>query len=218
MKETSLVGRRAFVSSLAGIGLLLSKCSNAEAERPQPEQNEKWILPDKNQIKREFDEIRSRKVVYLSHCMLNQNARITTAADFPAMFAPLVEWLKEHHIGIIQMPCPELMVLGLGRVSVRDGLETKEGHAHLHQIIDSLIYEIKQYQFQGFEVVGVMGKQGSPACGVTKTWLDGRHQPGIGVYIRLLQERLAREQLAVEVIGVADHEQQKAIDWLTQRV
>jgi predicted secreted protein len=150
--------------------------------------------------------------------MLNQNARITTAADFPAMFEPLIAWLKDHQIGIIQMPCPELMVLGLGRVSVRDGLETAEGHAHLHQIIDNLIYEIKQYQFQGFEILGILGKQGSPACGVTMTWLDGRHQPGIGVYIRLLQERLSQEQLGVQIFGVADHEQQKAIDWLSQRV
>ena len=30
---------------------------------------------------------RSGKVVFLSHCMLNQNARIIRAADFPAMVA-----------------------------------------------------------------------------------------------------------------------------------
>jgi hypothetical protein len=146
--------------------------------------------------------------------MLNQNARISTAADFPAMFEPLVDWLKEHDIGIIQMPCPELRVLGLGRLSVRDGLETEEGHAHLHQIIDNLIYEIEQYRFQGFEVLGILGKQGSPACGVTMTWLEDKHQPGIGVYIRLLKERLAEQSLDVDVLGVADHEQEKAIEWL----
>jgi predicted secreted protein len=178
----------------------------------------RWTLPEMNQVEREFDQTRSRKVIFASHCMLNQNARITTAADFPAMFEPLVEWLKEHDIGIIQMPCPELRVLGLGRVTVRDGLETAEGHAHLHQIIGDLIYEIKQYQFHGFDVVGILGKQGSPACGVTMTWLDNRQQEGVGVFIRLFRERLAEEQLDVEILGVADHEQQKAIDWIAQRV
>jgi len=150
--------------------------------------------------------------------MLNQNARITTAADFPAMFETLVDFLKEEDIGIIQMPCPELRVLGLGRVSVREGLETEEGQAHLHQIIGDLIYEIKQYQLQGFDVIGILGKQGSPACGVTMTWMDNRHQEGIGVFIRLFEERLAKEEIGVAIFGVADHEQQDAVEWIAQRV
>jgi len=214
MNDSSLVNRRRFVSSLGATGLVLSTGSGHSV---QAAEGRKWTLPEANRVKREFDQTRSRKVVFLSHCMLNQNARITTAADFPAMFEPLVSWLKEHKIGIIQMPCPELRVLGLGRVTVREGLETEEGHAHLHQIIDDLIYEIREYQFQGFDVIGILGKQGSPSCGVTRTWLDGRQQDGIGVFVRLFRQRLDDEQLDVEIIGVADHEQQKAIDWLAQR-
>ena len=214
MNDSSLVNRRRFVSSLGATGLVLSTGSGHSL---QAAKERKWTLPEANKVKREFDQTRSRKVVFLSHCMLNQNARITTAADFPAMFEPLVAWLKEHEVGIIQMPCPELRVLGLGRVTVREGLETEEGQAHLHQIIDDLIYEIKEYQFQGFDVIGILGKQGSPSCGVTRTWLDGRQQDGIGVFVRLFRQRLGDEQLDVEIIGVADHEQQKAIDWLAQR-
>ena len=214
MKDNGSLGRRTFVSSLGGGGLLLS-CFDQEETVPS---KTRWSLPEKNHIKREFDQTRSRKVIFVSHCMLNQNARITSAADFPAMFEPLVMWLKDHQVGIVQMPCPELMVLGLGRVSVRDGLETEEGLLHLDQIIESIIYQIKQYQFQGFKVLGILGKQGSPACGVTKTWLDGRHQSGIGVFIRLLRQTLDQEDLGVEILGVADHEQEQAIQWLSQRV
>jgi predicted secreted protein len=217
MNQDGWMKRRNFIWSMTGSGLLFSS-TTAPAMAQTGQLQKKWTLPEKNRVKRTFDEVRSRKVIFVSHCMLNQNARITTAADFPAMFEPLFEWLKEHKIGIIQMPCPELMVLGLGRVSVRDGLETNEGHAHLHQIIDNVIYQIRQYQFQGFEVLGILGKQGSPSCGVTMTWLNDLHQPGIGVYIRLLKERLSEEQIEVEILGVADHEQEKAIDWLAQRV
>ena len=213
------IDRRGFVSSLGTGGLLFSSCSRLpEKDSTTSDYQTRWTLPSQNEIKREFDQTRSRKVIFVSHCMLNQNARITTAADFPAMFVPLVEWLKERSIGIIQMPCPELRVLGLGRVSVRDGLETEEGQAHLHQIIGDLIYEIRQYQLQGFEVLGILGKQGSPACGVTMTWLDNRHQEGIGVFIRLFKERLAEAKLGVEIIGIADHEQQEAIDWMAQHL
>jgi len=218
MKEPKLVDRRTLVTSLGAAGVSISCAPTPKSPAEQATGNQKWSLPDENQVRREFDQTRSRKVIFVSHCMLNQNARITTAADFPAMFETLVDFLKEKDIGIIQMPCPELRVLGLGRVSVREGLETEEGHLHLHQIIGDLIYEIKQYQLQGFDVIGILGKQGSPACGVTMTWLDDRHQEGIGVFVRLFKERLSKEKIGVEIIGVADHEQQDAVDWISQRV
>ena len=217
MKDSSSVNRRSFVLGGAGLALSYGMPPQGVAEG-RPVDKPKWSLPEKNRIRREFDRIRSGKVVLAAHCILNQNARITTAADFPAMFEPLVDWLKAHKIGIIQMPCPELRVLGLGRVTVREGLETAEGHKHLHELISDLIYEIREYQFQGFDVVGILGKQGSPSCGVTQTWLDGRQQEGVGVFIRLFRERLAQEGLGVGILGVADHMQQDAIDWLKQHI
>lgn len=219
MSVSDFLARRNFFKCAAGASLALAGCKAAEKEETVQEvRKPKWTLPEKNHVKREFDQVRSRKVIYVAHCILNQNARITKSADFPAMFVPLVDWLKENNIGIIQMPCPELQVLGLGRMTVRDGLETEEGQAHLHQLIDSLIYEIKEYRFQGFDVIGILGKQGSPACGVTRTWLDNRQQDGQGVFIRLLKERLAAANLDIEVEGVADHEQEAAIEWVRERV
>lgn len=212
-------GRRGFFKCAAGASLALAGCKAAEkAEIVLKTGRPEWTLPEQNRVRREFDQVRSRKVIYVSHCMLNQNARITTAADFPAMFVPLIDWLKQNDIGVIQMPCPELRVLGLGRKAVREGLETEEGQAHIHQLIDDLFYEIREYRFQGFQVLGILGKQGSPSCGVTQTWLDGRQQEGQGVFIRLLKERIAKENLAIEVLGVADHEQEAAIEWVGKRV
>lgn len=43
-------------------------------------------------------------------------------------------------------------------------------------------------------------------------------RPGFGVFIRLFRQRLARESLGVEILGVADHKQQEAIDWLQRRI
>jgi predicted secreted protein len=159
---------------------------------------------------------RSGKVVFLSHCMLNQNARIIRAADFPAMFEPLIEYLKKKQVGLIQMPCPELYCLGLGRRSVRVGLESPAGRQRLERLINDQIFTIREYLFQGFEVVGILGKQGSPACGVTRTWLDNRHQEGQGVWIRELKKRLVAEKLDIPVFGVADHKQDEAIQWLEE--
>lgn len=164
------------------------------------------------------DDPRSGKVIFLSHCMLNQNARIVAAADFPAMFEPLLDSLRRHNLGIIQMPCPELYCLGLGRRDVRVGLESPAGSQRLERLIDDLVFTIREYLFQGFEVVGILGKQGSPACGVTRTWLDNRQQDGQGVWIRELKNRLKSERLDIPVIGVADHEQDVAVEWIEKRL
>ena len=58
---------------------------------------------------------RSMKVILVAHCALNQNARHVKCADFPAMFEPLLEYLQSENVGVIQMACPELRALGLGR-------------------------------------------------------------------------------------------------------
>lgn len=161
---------------------------------------------------------RSGRVVFVAHCMLNQNARIVNAADFPAMFEPLVDYLQKMQVGIVQLPCPELYCLGLGRRAVRPGLENPAGMKRLNRLNEDIVFTIKEYLFQGFEVVGILGKNGSPACGVTRTWLDNRQQDGQGIFIRELKQRLVDEKLDIAVLGVADHKQDEAIEWLEDRL
>ena len=51
---------------------------------------------------------RSGKIIFLSHCCLNQNAKVRGIARYPGAIRPLVELLLEHGVGIYQMPCPEM--------------------------------------------------------------------------------------------------------------
>ena len=62
-----------------------------------------------------FADGRSRKVVFLAHCLLNQNAISDGTAVYPAAFRELVQFFLEHQVGIVQLPCPELCCLGLDR-------------------------------------------------------------------------------------------------------
>lgn len=221
--------RRHFIGMVPVAALAASACSTGtkepEGRRDQsPIPAPDYTIPEngfhgREENKRDWSgDARSGKVIFLSHCMLNQNARIVHEGDFPAMFEPLVEGLQMKQVGIIQMPCPELYCLGLGRRAVRVGLESPAGRERLERMIDDQIYTIREYLFQGFKVVGILGKQGSPACGVTRTWLDNRQQDGEGVWIRELRKRLAAENLEIPVIGVADFEQDVAIQWLEERL
>ena len=62
-----------------------------------------------------FTDGRSRKVVFVAHCLLNQNAISDQTAVYPAAFRDVVDFFLERDVGIVQMPCPELCCLGLDR-------------------------------------------------------------------------------------------------------
>lgn len=222
MTYKSLLSRRYFISmtSLAAASITTGCANKKESQIPSPD----YTIPESGFHGREKNrcdwsgDSRSGKVVFLSHCMLNQNARIVREADFPAMFESLIDYLQRKQVGLIQMPCPELYCLGLGRKAVRIGLENQAGRQRLERMIDDLIFTIREYLFQDFEILGILGKQGSPACGVTRTWLDNRQQEGQGVWIRELKKRLVAEKLDIPVLGVADYKQENAIKWLEERV
>ena len=48
------------------------------------------------------------RVAFLAHCLLNQNAKVEGGAKTPAVWAPVLQLLREHGWTIRQMPCPEL--------------------------------------------------------------------------------------------------------------
>jgi hypothetical protein len=55
---------------------------------------------------------RSRRVVFLSHCLLNQNTRYLGGAFRPGAVEEVVDRFKDEGIGIHQMPCPEQRAWG----------------------------------------------------------------------------------------------------------
>jgi len=222
MLSKSSLSRRHFIGMVPAAAVALNSCSfdDNEAQIPSPD----YSIPEsgfhgRDENKRDWSgDNRSGRVVFLSHCMLNQNARIVHEGDFPAMFEPLIDYLKKKQVGLIQMPCIELYCLGLGRFDVRVGMESPAGMKRLERLIDDQVFTMREYLFQGFEIVGILGKQGSPSCGVTRTWLDNLQQDGQGVWIRELKKRLALEKLDIPVHGVADYKQDESINWLEERL
>lgn len=219
------VKRRVFLGTTVGVPLALAGCVAGE-KRTQGQQTQKTRLVDTPEVKRDFSrDGRSMKVVFVPHCAFNMNARHVDCADFPAMMEPLLEALRRQQVGIIQIPCPELRALGLGRdrdvpplETIREGMELPEAQARLEPIIKNIIYIIKEYQFQGFHIVGILGKNGSPSCGVETTHAGGQLVEGEGVFIRLLRKALAQENLDIAIKGVDDHRQEEAIEWALDRI
>jgi len=153
-----------------------------------------------------FDDARSKKVMFVAHCILNQNARINTCAYTPAAIPKIPQCLLQRNIGIIQMPCPELGCLGLGRggpVEIYDQLSTPGGRRYLRSIAQDVVYQVRQYRKQGFRVLGVLGIDGSPSCGVDLTYYKGE-KPGKGAFMEELTAAFTAAGLDVPVRGVMD--------------
>ena len=161
-----------------------------------------------------FDDERSKRIILVAHCLLNQNARIDRYAYYPGAMEETAQALLDSGVGILQMPCPELICLGLDRqghgameIGIREALGKEEGQAACREMAQRLAYQIKEYQRHGFEIVGVVGNDGSPACGVDETHYHEKGRgPGAGMFIEVLKEEFAKSDIQAKFIGVRDLE------------
>jgi predicted secreted protein len=140
-------------------------------------------------LRRALRDERSGRVVFLSHCLLNENVRYLGGATRPGGVDEVVAPLQREGVGIVQMPCPEqrawggvckrytLAAYGADRTGLR---LLRRPASWLFLIYTRLAYrrlarrvahEIGDYTRSGYTVQAVVGIGGSPSCGV-RTTLD----------------------------------------------
>ncbi|OBI31213.1 2-thiouracil desulfurase family protein [Mycobacterium sp. E2238] len=134
---------------------------------------------------------RGRRVVLVSHCLLNENTRYAGGATRPGAVSEVVEELMNAGYAIHQLPCPER--LAWGGVLKPHSLHlyhSKGGWLYplrgpllrVFVLWTRLVYrrlarqvarDVADYQGSGITVAGIVGIGASPSCGVTTT-LDMR--------------------------------------------
>ena len=159
-----------------------------------------------------FTDIRSKRVIFLAHCIPNQNAISDGTAGYPAAHTDLIRTLLDAQVGIVQMPCPELCCLGLDggdpqgaerpNTRIRAALGAPEAAAQLDRLVDHVMLQIREYRRHGFTVVGIVGVNRSPSCGVDTTSDRDRELPGQGVFLARLTAALDTAGLSIPVVGV----------------
>ena len=175
---------------------------------------------------RNFDDGRSKKVIFLANCVVNHNARMHQCAVQKAMVPSVIKWCMENEIGMAQMPCGETMTVGLGRDKdepeveyLRTALEQPVVTEMIDKLAESVVYQMKEYRWHGFDMLGVVGSNGSPTCGVTRTSRadpDNRFGPGQGVFIISLQRQMkeAGIELPFHALQNDDPEEKELVAWL----
>jgi len=122
-----------------------------------------------------FIDKRSKKIVFVSHCLLNCNNKFPGYADVPGAYTDFIIPILEAGVGIFQMPCLE--VLGWGGVG-RKHIEFDLDRNNLDQDWIKEYPELcakwarwtadryQDYVENGYQILGIIHVGDSPTCGL----------------------------------------------------
>jgi len=155
---------------------------------------------------------RSMKVVFISHCLLNQNSKVFGLSTKETIKAAnkVINLLLKKNIGIVQMPCPEFTYLGLLRPpQTKDQYDSAGFRSHCRKLARNTVNQIENYRKAGVEVLAILGIEGSPSCGVNWTTRMGEkktiHEHGKGIFIEELEKLLSKRKIKVKIVGIPEY-------------
>lgn len=139
----------------------------------------------------DFTDERGKRVVFLNNCLLNQISRAPGVAFRKATSTELIQILLDNGVSIEQLPCLES--IGIGGVSRRTfdrylpllSNSVKYGWFPLFKFFFRIwlvgykglckkaairvVDRMEDIKTEGYTLIGVVGMNDSPTCGVTKT-------------------------------------------------
>lgn len=159
--------------------------------------------------------LQTLKPIY-PHCLLNQNAISDGTAVYPAAFKDIIDFFLNADISIVQMPCPEFCCLGLDRgnihgadspvvaenTRIRSAMKNDSTNMKLSRLADYVVQQIIEYKKYGFEIIGIIGANRSPNCGVETTSDNNAEINGMGLSVEKIVNQLLQENMSVPMIGI----------------
>jgi predicted secreted protein len=180
-----------------------------------------------------FTDARSKTLLFVAHCVLNQNSISDGTASYPGSMKEIMEIVcASHEIGVVQLPCPELLCLGLDRgnpdggscpvveenTRIRRVMSQRPAMNRLRQLVRETSFQISEYRKHGFEVRGIIGINRSPSCGVESTSKNNREVAGEGVFIAELRKELEKLHVDVKIVGINSYEPARAAQTIRELI
>lgn len=167
-------------------------------------------------------------VLAVCHCVLNPASKVVSfhEAEYEeerALRERAVQTLLQKGVGLIQLPCPEFTLYGALRWGhVKEQFDNPFFRGHCRALLAPVVDQLTEYAAhpQRFKLLGVLGIDGSPCCGVTKTctgdwggelYCAGRTQrpltpareaEGMGVFMEELTLLLKERGLALPIFSL----------------
>jgi len=136
----------------------------------------------------------SEKIIFVSHCILNQNIRNEKFSKIKE----LVELLTESNVGIVQLPCPRIDCNGK---FIKNENNTKIYKKYCEKTSAFIVKTIKKYLDANFKVLGILGVEFSPICGVYRINNGRKNIPGKGILIKEIENEMQKKNFQVPIIS-----------------
>jgi len=168
---------------------------------------------------------RSKKIIVACHCLLNANAKVTPLAVYPGVLREVMDRFIEQGAGIVQLPCPESSYLGVNRWGMCfEQYNHPNYQRHCKRILEPYVDQLEAFAAGGYEIMGVIGADGSPNCGVTKipSGLTGgvirdremveaqletfEYLKGTGVFLTQFKKMLEERGLSIPFMAVDEND------------
>jgi predicted secreted protein len=149
--------------------------------------------------------LRSKRIIVVHHCLLNQNARAKGLAKSKGVIEEIFEKYKER--GIYQIPCPELRFLGAEREPLtRTDYDVPVFREICRRIANEVVEDLKRFFEEGYEIEAILGVEGSPSCGVTLTHITqngkDREVEGEGILVEEIKKALKERGIKANYCGI----------------
>ncbi len=155
-----------------------------------------------------MEDVRSKKVAFLAYCLLDQNARAKGIAKYPGPVSEVVETLMENGVGLVQMPCPELIYEDFNRPPrPKNWYDHEEFRSTCRKCAQNVAEQVGKYVKNDYHVVSILGVENSPSCAVKilpviedrkRRWMRSK-----GIFIEELLKELGKRGLNnLPVIGI----------------
>ncbi len=167
-----------------------------------------------------------KKILFVAHCILNTASKVVLYNEEEIIAEErlrkkFLNLAIKNDIQLIQLPCPEFTLYGPKRWGhVSDQFDNVFFRKHCKKILAPIILQLQEYLVNEdfFEVIGIIGVDGSPSCGVDYTckgnWYGSfeerenleetlatcRLEKGSGVLFSVLKEMLIAEGLEEKVL------------------
>ncbi len=188
---------------------------------------------------------RSKKILFVAHCILNENTRYLGGAFCSGIDSNIFKELSTIDCGIVQLSCPEQIAWGgVLKNYIWLSIDTKGKLVNIvirliypffiwytyliySQIVSKTIRIIQDYINSGLEIIGIVGIDGSPTCGVNANlsmWKSFQYISGLsinslnrkdynnnlyktcleqgnGIFIKLLSNKLKRKRINIKMFS-----------------
>ncbi len=146
---------------------------------------------------------KSRKIIFVSHCILNQNVNPSNREFAPGVVRDIVNLISESGIGLVQMPCPEVEFDGgLDRKpKSKDSYDTSPYRTYCNKLAKLVLKEIQKYKEKKYNVLCILGVEFSPTCAVFQLENGNKNTPGKGILMEEFEKEMKRKNFQVPIIG-----------------